>query len=231
MFALFNPAILRLLHMILGVSTVPQNFPPPLPHAEEEMLFVKFREGREDASEARQKLILHNLRLVSHIVRKYYATGKDQEDLVSIGTIGLVKAVDSFKSEAGTRFATYAARCIQNEILMHFRAEKKHTSEVSMNDTIDVDRDGNPLTYMDVISSDECVSDEVFRSVEAEQAMKYVRTKLEPRERQVIVMRFGLDGRPPLTQRDVAVKLGISRSYVSRIEKAAIDKLREAFGS
>ena len=149
---------------------------------------------------------------------------------MSIGTIGLIKAVDSFKYEAGTRFATYAARCIQNEILMHFRSEKKHASEISMNDTIDVDRDGNPLTYMDVISSDECISDEVFRTVEAEQAIKYVRTRLDARERQVIVMRFGLRGKPPMTQRDVAVKLGISRSYVSRIEKAAIDKLRAAFG-
>ena len=231
MFAFLCPPILRLLHMILGVSTTPQNFPPPLPHTEEEELFVTLHSDTPRVSaEAREKLILHNLRSVSHIVRKYYATGRDQEDLVSIGTIGLVKAVDSFKSEAGTRFATYAARCIQNEILMHFRAEKKHTSEVSMNDTIDVDRDGNPLTYMDVISSEECVSDEVFRSVEAEQAMKYVRTRLDPRERQVIVMRFGLGGGEALTQRDVALKLGISRSYVSRIEKAAIDKLRAAFG-
>lgn len=232
MLTLFCPPILRLLHLILGVSTVPQNFPPPLPHAEEEKLFIICREGEKGAAaEARQKLILHNLRLVSHIVRKYYATGKDQDDLVSIGTIGLVKAVDSFKAEAGTRFATYAARCIQNEILMHFRSEKKHASEVSMNDTIDVDRDGNPLTYMDVISSDECISDEVFRSVEAELARKYVNTRLDARERQVIVMRFGLDGKPPLTQRDAAKLLGISRSYVSRIEKAAIDKLRAAFGA
>lgn len=230
MFSFFCPPILRLLHLILGISTVPQKFPPPLPHGEEVALFTLLREGNEGAADARQKLILHNLRLVSHIVRKYYATGRDQEDLVSIGTIGLVKAVDSFKSEAGTRFATYAARCIQNEILMHFRAEKKHASEVSMNDTIDVDRDGNPLTYTDVISSEECVSDEVFRTVEAEQAMKFVRTKLDDRERQVIMMRFGLGGKPPMTQRDVALKLGISRSYVSRIEKAAIDKLREAFG-
>ena len=230
MFALLSPSILRLLHLILGVSTTPQNFPPPLPHAEEDALFAVVQSGAQDAADARQKLILHNLRLVSHIVRKYYATGRDQEDLVSIGTIGLIKAVDSFKPEAGTRFATYAARCIQNEILMHFRAERKHASEVSMNDTIDVDRDGNPLTYMDVISSDECVSDEVFRTVEAEQAIRYVRTKLDERERQVITMRFGLGGHPPQTQRDVALKLGISRSYVSRIEKAAIDKLRTAFG-
>lgn len=231
MFSFLYSPILRLLHIVLGVSTPQQNFPPPLPHAEEERLFFLLREGKSpEATDARQVLILHNLRLVSHIVRKYYATGKDQEDLISIGTIGLVKAVDSFKSETGTRFATYAARCIQNEILMHFRAEKKHTSEVSMNDTIDVDRDGNPLTYMDVISSDECVSEDVFRSVEAEQAMKYVRTRLDERERQVIMMRFGLGGQQPMTQHDVALKLGISRSYVSRIEKAAIDKLREAFG-
>ncbi len=229
MLPFFSPRILHFLHLILGVSTVPQHFPPPLPHEEEERLFALSRQpAKAQADEARQTLILHNLRLVSHIVRKYYASGKEQEDLVSIGTIGLVKAVDSYRPEAGTRFATYAARCIQNEILMHFRAEKKHISDVSMNDTIDVDRDGNPLTYVDVISSDECVSEEVFRAVEAERALRYVQTKLEPRERQVIMMRFGLGGREPMTQRDVAVKLGISRSYVSRIEKAAIEKLREA---
>ena len=178
----------------------------------------------------RSERISSNLGLARSCVNRYIGKGIDYDDLYQTACVGLVKAVDSFKAEAGTRFATYAARCIQNEILMHFRAEKKHTSEVSMNDTIDVDRDGNPLTYMDVISSDECLSEEVFRSVEAEQAMKYVREKLDARERQVVVMRFGLNGHPPMTQRDVAVKLGISRSYVSRIEKAAIDKLREAFG-
>jgi RNA polymerase sporulation-specific sigma factor len=222
--------ILRLVHMILGVSTA-QNFPPPLEAREEEEAFrILFHGTEEEAFEARQKLILHNLRLVSHIVRKYYSSGKNQEDLVSIGTIGLVKAVDSFKPDNGTRFATYAAKCIQNEILMYFRSQKKLGAEVSMNDTIDVDREGNPLTYLDVIGSDECVTEEVFRKVEGERALHFVRTRLDTRERQVITLRFGLGCAEPLTQREVASKLGISRSYVSRIEKAAIDKLRAAFG-
>jgi len=221
----FSP-ILKLLHIILGVSTA-QNFPPPLNSREEEEAFRAARAGSEDA---RQKLILHNLRLVAHMVRKYYATAKNQEDLVSIGTIGLVKAVDSFKIDNGARFATYAAKCIQNEILMHFRAQKKLGAEVSMNDTIDVDRDGNPLTYTDVISSDENLTEDVMRHVEGERALMLVRTRLDPRERQVITLRFGLGGGPAMTQREIAVKLGISRSYVSRIEKAAIAKLREGFG-
>ena len=218
--------LLKLLHIILGVNTA-QNFPPPLETHEEEEAFRSARAGSE---EARQQLILHNLRLVSHIVRKYYATAKNQEDLVSIGTIGLVKAVDSFKVDNGTRFATYAAKCIQNEILMHFRSQKKLSAEVSMNDTIDVDRDGNPLTYSDVISSDENLAEDVMRHVEAEKALMLVRTCLDARERQVITMRFGLGGAPAMTQREIAARLGISRSYVSRIEKAAIDQLRAGFG-
>ena len=218
--------ILKFLHIILGLDT-PHNFPPPLPSKEEEEAFRRARGGDEDA---RQKLILHNLRLVSHIVRKYYATAKNQEDLVSIGTIGLCKAVDSFKIDNGARFATYAAKCIQNEILMHFRSQKKLSAEVSMNETIDVDRDGNPLTYTDVISSEEDLPEEVMRSVEAERAMALVRTRLDARERQIITLRFGLNGAPVMTQREIALRLGISRSYVSRIEKAALDKLKEGFG-
>lgn len=226
MLTILFPPILKLLHLILGLDT-PHNFPPPLPAKEEEEAFRKARAGDGDA---RQTLILHNLRLVSHIVRKYYSTAGDQEDLVSIGTIGLVKAVDTFRIDNGARFATYAAKCIQNEILMHFRSRKKLSAEISMNETIDVDRDGNPLTYTDVISSEEDLPEEVMRSVEGERALALVRTRLDPRERQVITLRFGLNGAPALTQREVADHLGISRSYVSRIEKAALDKLKEGFG-
>lgn len=230
MLGIMLPPIWKLLHVILGVNTT-QNFPPPLETRLEEETFRIARNGTEkERFDARQKLILHNLRLVSHIVRKYYATATNQEDLISIGTIGLVKAVDSFKIDNGTRFATYAAKCIQNEILMHFRSQKKLSAEVSMNETIDVDRDGNPLTYTDVISSEENLAEDVMRQVEAQRAMSLVRSRLEPRERQVITLRFGLDGKTAMTQREIAAKLGISRSYVSRIEKAALEKLRDGFG-
>lgn len=211
-------------HLILGIGT-PQSYPPPLPPKQEQELFIKAEGGD---GEARKKLIAHNLRLVSHIVRKYYASNPSQEDLISIGTIGLIKAVDTFKIANGAKFATYAARCIQNEILMHFRSQKKQAAEISLNDTIDVDRDGNPLTYIDVISCDDSLEVEVERKIRSAKARTCVDTLLSPRERKIISMRYGLDGRQPLTQREIAEALKISRSYVSRIEKNALDKLREA---
>ena len=216
----------ELAHLILGIGT-PQSFPAPLGAEEERRLFEKMESGDE---EARQKLILHNLRLVANIVRKYYSTSKNQDDLVSIGTIGLIKAVDTFNVENGARFATYAAKCIQNEILMSFRAQKKYSAEISINETIDVDRDGNPLSYMDVISSDEDLPDEIDRKIMTSKALGYIKTALSLRERQIIVMRFGLFGSKELTQREIAEKLGISRSYVSRIEKSALEKLKSALG-
>ena len=217
----------RFLHSTLGIAT-PQGFPPPLDAREEHEAFLRAREG--DAK-AREKLIVHNLRLVSHIVRKYYSAASDQEDLVSLGTVGLIKGVDSFDPIHGTRFATYAAKCIQNEILMHFRSQKKLQNEVSINETIDTDRDGNPLTYEDIISTDENMADELDRRLLAERALSYINTILTPRERQIIYMRYGLSGRKPKTQKETAEKLDISRSYVSRIEKSALDKLRNALGS
>lgn len=216
----------RLLSAMLGIGT-PQNFPPPLDRETEGEYFRLAATGN---AEARNKLILHNLRLVSHIVRKYYSSSRNQEDLVSIGTIGLVKAVDSFDINKGARFATYAAKCIQNEILMYFRSQKKLAAEVSINETIDVDRDGNPLTYMDVINCEDSVTDEIDMKMQTSRALTYVNTVLNERERQIIVMRYGLGGIKAKTQRDVAVLLGISRSYVSRIEKGALEKLAEAFG-
>lgn len=221
--ALFS-LLTRMMHLILGVGT-PQKFPPPLSPAEERECFIRLGKGDEDA---RQKLILHNLRLVSHIVRKYYSTAQNPEDLVSIGTIGLVKAVDSFRVENGAKFATYAAKCIQNEILMHFRAQKKITTEVSLNETIDVDRDGNPLTYIDVICCEEDVVEEIDRKLMTGKMLTYIETLLTARERQIVRMRYGLQGCRACTQREVAQALNISRSYVSRIEKSALEKLREA---
>ena len=215
----------QLFHFVLGLSGT-QNFPPPLPPEKELEYFMQAARGDD---KAREELIVHNLRLVSHIVRKYYASNPNQDDLISIGTIGLIKAIDTFNAENGARFATYAAKCIQNEILMNFRAKKKLANEVSINETIDVDRDGNPLTYIDVIGCDECISEEIERKIEIEKALKYVNAVLSERERIIIVMRYGLYGRRALTQKETAEKLNISRSYVSRIEKGALEKLRAAF--
>lgn len=215
----------RFAHVVLGIGS-PQSFPPPLKKGEETECFRLAAKGDEDA---RSKLILHNLRLVSHIVKKYYSTVKCQDDLISIGSIGLVKAVDSFSVENGARFATYAAKCIQNEILMYFRSQKKLCSEISINETIDVDRDGNPLTYTDILCSEENVSEEIGRKIQADRLIQLVENLLNERERQIIVMRYGLYGRPPITQREIAAMLKISRSYVSRIEKSALQKLSEAF--
>ena len=205
----------------------PQSFPPPLSSKQEKEYFKLMETGDEDA---RQELILHNLRLVSHIVRKYYASSKNQEDLVSVGVIGLVKAVDTFRISNGARFATYAAKCIQNEILMYFRSQKKLSAEVSINETIDIDKDGNPLTYIDVISCDESIPSDVEKKIDAQRALRYVNTYLDERERQIITLRYGLGGGEPMTQKEVAASLGISRSYVSRIEKTALERLLDAFG-
>lgn len=215
----------NLIHMILGLNT-PQNFPPPLPTQKEAEYFKLLEKGDENA---RQELILHNLRLVSHIVRKYYASSKNQDDLVSVGVIGLVKAVDSFQIANGARFATYATKCIQNEILMYFRSQKKLSAEISLNETIDIDKDGNPLTYIDVISCDESLTGEIERKLYSQKALRLVNTMLDERERQIITMRYGLGDKEPMTQREVASILGISRSYVSRIEKNALEKLLEGF--
>ncbi len=210
------------------LSATPGNqFPPPLPRDEERELFRKMSESGD--ADARSKLISHNLRLVAHIVRKYYSGAPSGEDLISIGTIGLIKAIDSFDSSNGARFATYGARCIQNEILMYFRSQKKLSSEVSMNETIDTDRDGNPLTYLDIIRSEDTIADDLDLKIKIGQASEYIRTSLGEREREIIILRYGLGTDAPITQREVAAKLGISRSYVSRIEKNALEKLRERF--
>lgn len=228
MFTLILSIFAHIFNLILGISS-PQNFPPPLSPDEEKECFeiMKSRDSAE-SEDARQKLILHNLRLVAHIVRKYYSTGKDKEDLISIGTIGLIKAVDSFSTDNGAKFATYAARCIQNEILMHFRSRKKLAAEVSINDAIDYDRDGNPLTYIDIIACEDNTSEDIDTKMQIEKVKRLMNSVLTEREKQIIILRYGIGGVEPMTQREIAHALNISRSYVSRIEKSAVEKLRDA---
>ncbi len=225
MFATISAIAVGLFYLILGVSPS-QSFPAPLSAKEERALFAKMRSGDDSA---RTKLIEHNLRLVAHIVRKYYFSNKNQDDLISIGSIGLVKAIDSFDSTNGARFATYGAKCIQNEILMYFRAQKKLSNEVSINETIDIDRDGNPLTYEDIISCEDTIAEDIDRKLHTKKAVRLISEVLTKREKTIIVLRYGLNNRKAMTQREVAKHLGISRSYVSRIEKSALEKLLENF--
>lgn len=222
----FSSILFKFISLILGLGDM-QSFPPPLSAIEERELFSKMKDGD---SGARAKLIEHNMRLVSHIIRKYYASYQYPDDLLSIGSLGLIKAVDSFRSDAGTRFATYGAKCVQNEILMFFRSQKRTGIEVSLNDTIDVDRDGNPLTYLDIISVEDTTAEDIDMKIHTERIKELVDSVLSERERLIIVLRYGLMGYQPKTQREVAKHLGISRSYVSRIEKRALGILKNAFG-
>ncbi len=206
----------------------PTNFPPVLGEDEERKLFEKFRNDGDTS--ARDKLIVHNQRLVSHIVRKYYGTQKNTEDLLSIGTIGLIKSIDTYKTSCKVKFATYAAKCIQNEILMYFRSQKKLAKEVSINETIDVDKEGNPLTYLDIIKVEDNIADEIDKKMRTSKALYYIKNRLDAREKTILVLRYGLNNKKPLAQREVADRLGISRSYVSRIEKSALEKIRRYLG-
>ena len=199
------------------------SFPRPL-KAEEEREYLE-RMAKGDL-EARNKLIEHNLRLVAHIIKKYYTPNGDQDDLISIGTIGLIKGISTFKSDKNVRLATYASRCIENEILMHFRSARKLQGEVSLSDTLDSENEGNALSLMDVISVDDTMLDDLDVKESCIKVRRCIESCLTEREAEIIRMRFGLDGAEPLTQREIAAKSGISRSYVSRIEKKAVEKLR-----
>ena len=206
--------------------TASGSFPRPLTVAQERECLQKIKEGDQ---QARDYFIEHNLRLVAHIIKKYYASYKEQEDLISIGTIGLIKAVGTFDSNKGIRFATYASRCIENEILMHFRGRKKYAQDLYIQDPIDVDTDGNALTLMDIMAQDGDILEDVDRKLKGDRLHSYINQALDAREQQVIRLRYGLDGKAPMAQREVAALLGISRSYVSRIEKSAVEKLRVWF--
>ena len=207
----------------LRLSDTTGSFPKPLTKIEEEHYLALVAQGDLDA---RNILVERNLRLVAHIMKKYYAISSEQEDLISIGTIGLIKGISTFRPEKGARLATYAARCIENEILMHFRSQKKSLGDVSLSDYIETGGDGSPLSFMDVICSDEDLAEKYSERETVAQLYHAVSQALSSREQTIICLRYGLDHKEVLTQNEVADILGISRSYVSRIEKKALQKLR-----
>lgn len=200
------------------------SFPRPLSEEEEKRYLLLAKEGD---LEARNILIERNLRLVAHIMKKYYTMASDQEDLISIGTIGLIKGIETFDGSKGARLATYAARCVENEILMYFRSQKKSAQDVSLSDYIDSGSDGAPLELMDVIAEDSDLLEQISSREQILQLRKAVEKCLTDCERQVICLRYGLDGQLPRRQREVAQITGLSRSYISRIEKKALQKLHQ----
>ena len=216
----------NILYFMLHLSQA-NSFPKPLSAKEEQEEFIKFH--RDGDINARNKLVNHNMRLVAHIIKKYYSNYSDQEDIISIGTIGLIKAINTFDYTKGTRLATYASRCIENEIFMHFRTLKKNANEVSMNEPIDVDSEGNPLTFSDIIYDEKSVFDDVDLKMKTEKLYEYIEQIKDQRKKKILIMRYGLYDTKPYTQREIAKELGISRSYVSRIETKAIEELRELF--
>ena len=202
------------------------SYPQPLTAEQEEDYLRKMKNGDP---QAREVLIERNMRLVAHIVKKYYASADEQDDLISIGTIGLIKGIDSFRCDKKIRLATYVSRCIENEILMHFRSLKKTANDVSIHEEIDTDKDGNALSLMDVVAEDDTILEDVYRNLRASRVLTAVEKVLEEREKIVIRLRYGLT-EPPKTQKETAQRLRISRSYVSRIEKSALLKLKDALG-
>ena len=216
---------LMLSSLLYSLQLQTGSFPKPLTAQEERHYLTLASQGD---LEARNVLIERNLRLVAHIMKKYYTQTADQEDLISIGTIGLIKGISTFDASKGARLATYAARCVENEILMYFRAQKKSAQDVSLSDYIETGADGAALSLMDVVAEEEDLLETVSRREGVRAVCDAVRDRLTPQERLVIELRYGLGGGAPLRQREVAEKTGISRSYVSRIEKRALEKLRQA---
>lgn len=201
-------------------------FPRPLSAKEEEKYL---REAKNGDKQAKNKLVEHNLRLVAHVIKKYYATEPERDDLISIGTIGLIKAVNTFDVDKGARLATYAARCIENEILMYFRSNRKNNAVISINDPLETDSEGNPLTLMDIVSTEDTIADDIDTAIKSEKLYKFISEIEDEREREIIIARYGLYGKEAKTQKEIAKELNISRSYVSRIEKKVIENLRKKF--
>ena len=224
---LLDSLFLMLRNLLIFSSYVENknSFPKPLSREKEAEYVLRAENGDKEATEL---LIRHNLRLVAHIAKKY-CNYPDTDELISIGSIGLIKAIRTYKSGKGTALATYAAKCIENEILMTLRVNKKHKNNVSLNDPVGTDRDGNELTIIDMLSTDEeGVITDVENRMLIEKVSEIVKTSLDKREYEIIVMRYGLNDTPSLTQREVAEKFGISRSYISRIEKKALQKIKSA---
>ena len=228
---MFETIIAEFLSKILYVTlhlNASSSFPPPLSASDERRFLEEMKNG---SKEAKDKLVEHNLRLVAHIIKKYYSNYSEQEDLISIGTIGLIKGINSFDNSKGTRLATYAAKCIENEILMYFRSTKKNSQDISINEPIESDGDGNPITLMDVIFCDDTIADDIDTKIKCEKLKVFINFLDDDKERDIIIKRYGLNNCKPLTQREIAKEMNISRSYVSRIEKRAIEKLRNMFDS
>lgn len=221
-FLLLMNGLLLMLRIAPGDS-----FPKPLSREEEQKYLERWGQGD---IESRNVLVEHNLRLVAHIIKKYFTQSEDVEDLISIGTIGLIKGINTYKPEKGVRLATYASRCIENEILMHFRSSKKSAGDMSLSDALDVDSEGNGLSVMDVVATEEDLADTLGSQELCASLRNCIAGTLDEREAQIILLRYGLDGKPPRTQRETAKLCGISRSYVSRLEKRALEKLRTALG-
>lgn len=220
--ALLSAISAHLIYFILHIQNT-SSFPKPLSPKEEAQMLERMANGDKNA---RGILIERNLRLVSHIVKKYYSKTNDTDDLISIGTIGLIKAIDTFNAKKGTKLATYASRCIENEILMHFRTSKKQANDVYLNDTLEIDKDGNPLTIEDTVSSPDDLAENLEIKVRWEKVAKIIENMDDEREKEIIILRYGLDNKKPLTQREVAQRLNISRSYVSRIEKKVLKDIK-----
>lgn len=220
LFALLGASLL-----MLRLANPAGSFPRALGVEQEKELLERSLSGDLDA---RNTLIEHNLRLVAHVVKKYYTASADTDDLISIGTVGLIKGIDTYRPERGVRLATYVARCAENEILMYFRSLKKSSADVSLSEALDTDTEGNSLSLMDVLAVEDDLAERVNLAEEARKVRNLLNTLLDSRESEIISARYGLNGESPLTQRECAARLGISRSYVSRIEKRALEKLREA---
>ena len=225
LFTLFSSIFANMFYLMLHIENH-GSFPKPLSAKEEKAALERMKQGDNSA---RDLLVEHNLRLVVHIIKKYYSNYSDQDDLISIGTIGLIKAVNSFDSDKGTRLATYAARCVENEILMYFRNQRKTSQDISMSEPIDMDAEGNPLTLSDIIFTDDTVTDDIDKKLKIEKLRDLINAMPNGREKTIIIKRYGLDGNFPSAQKEIASILGISRSYVSRIEKKVLEDLRKNF--